>query len=177
MKPPFVPPCLRGCTVPESLVSAFPTPDRKAPMRVLPPVYFLGSLVVMAVLHMEVPIVHWLPMPWSLVGVVPLGAGIVMAAAANRLFHTLGTPVHPFAQSSILVTQGPFKISRNPMYLGLALVLIGIALLLGTLSPWFLIPPFVAVIRLRFIRHEERALEEQFGAPYDAYRKKVRRWI
>ena len=67
--------------------------------------------------------------------------------------------------------------TRNPMYLGLTLTLVGIATLLGSLSPWLVVPAFAVAISRLFIRHEEQTLQERFGDEYLAYRKTVRRWI
>ena len=146
-------------------------------MRILPPVYFLVCLVLMGALHLLVPIVRWIPGPWNATGVIPLTVGILVAVMANRLFHRRGTPVHPFGEASTLVVDGPFKYTRNPMYLGLILTLIGIAILLGTLSPWIVIPPFAWILARLFVRREERVLQEKFGQEFLAYKQKVRRWI
>ncbi len=146
-------------------------------MRLLPPVYFLLSLVVMAALHLLFPIVRWISGPWNGIGALPLSGGVLLAVMANRLFHRRGTPVHPFGEASMLVVDGPFKYTRNPMYLGLILTLIGIAILLGTLSPWIVIPPFAWILVRLFVRREERVLQEKFGQKYVAYKQKVRRWI
>lgn len=82
----------------------------------------------------------------------------------------------PHAASS-LVTGGVFYISRNPMYLGLLLILIGWALGLGTASPWIVPPVFVIVVTVLQIIPEEQALEKLFGEPYVDYRRRVARWI
>lgn len=146
-------------------------------MRALPPAYFLLSIVAMAALHLLVPLVRWLPVPWNVAGVLPLAAGIALAVWADGLFKRHGTAVHPYAAASDLVTEGPFKLTRNPMYLGLVLALLGIAMLLGTVTPLAVIPVFVVIISRLFIRYEEGALEQTFGAAYVDYRSKVRRWI
>ncbi len=78
---------------------------------------------------------------------------------------------------SSLVVDGPFKYSRNPMYLGMVLALTGLALLLGTVTPWLVIPPFVWLMTVLFVRQEEQTMEKQFGSDYLAYKKKVRRWV
>ena len=92
-------------------------------------------------------------------------------------FTRAGTPVVPFERSTTLVTGGSYRFTRNPMYLGMVLLLSGVAALLGTLSPWLVIPIFTAVIQTNFIRGEERFLEELFGDSYRAYKTRVRRWI
>lgn len=145
--------------------------------RILPPFYFFGTLLLMAGLHMTVPIKILVPAPFNLVGAVLVAAGVVSAAWAAGLFHKASTPIIPFRPSTALVTGGMYRITRNPMYLGMVLALIGIAILLGTVSPFIPIPFFVWQIQRKFIRPEEEFLEEIFGQEYVAYKSRVRRWL
>jgi protein-S-isoprenylcysteine O-methyltransferase Ste14 len=96
---------------------------------------------------------------------------------AFRGFSKAGTPVVPFERSTALVTDGSYRLTRNPMYVGMVMILAGIALLLGTVGPWLPIPLFVWVMRSSFIIREERFLEELFGQQYLAYKSRVRRWL
>ena len=143
----------------------------------LPPVYFLLSLAAMGVLHAGVPIAHLIGEPYRYAG----GALIVLAALlgfwALGLFRRAGTGVVPFSEATVLVIAGPYRFTRNPMYLGLAGILAGTALLLGSLTPWLVLPAFMRVIAGRFIAREEAMLEDKFGASYVAYRHAVRRWL
>jgi protein-S-isoprenylcysteine O-methyltransferase Ste14 len=100
-----------------------------------------------------------------------------MAFTVNRRFKRAGTTIRPFEDSSALVTDGLFAFSRNPIYLGAVVGLLGIFVVLGSLSPLAVIPPFVTIIRARFIAVEERMLEAAFGDAYRDYMKRVRRWI
>lgn len=152
-------------------------PDMEQKRRILPPAYFLLAILFMAALHFLVPLTRIFGPPYSYAGVLLFVAGITIAAWASRAFAKAGTPIVPFERSTALVKGGPFRISRNPMYLGLVAALVGIAVLLGTASPWFPIPIFVWIIRTRFIAGEERFLEEIFGAQYLEYKKSVRRWL
>jgi protein-S-isoprenylcysteine O-methyltransferase Ste14 len=146
------------------------------PRRVNPPHYFLLALAAMWLLsRLQGP--AWPPGPWSLLGIVPLLAGIGFAFAAARRFSVVGTNIVPLTRSSALVTDGPFAYTRNPMYLGLVLTLVGVALLLACPWPWFVIPAYAILLQLRFIRHEERLMADTFGAAYEAYRERTRRWI
>jgi protein-S-isoprenylcysteine O-methyltransferase Ste14 len=145
--------------------------------KVLPPVYFLGALVAMAALHYLWPVAQYLSFPRTLIGLLPLGIGVGLNIAADRQFKRHQTTVKPFQRSSALVTGFPFSLSRNPMYVGLALLLVGIALLLGTVTPWLPAVAFPILLDLRFIRMEERMLAETFGSEWEQYRARVRRWL
>ena len=79
--------------------------------------------------------------------------------------------------ASRLVTGGVFRISRNPMYLGLTLLLIGWAVWLGSASPWLIPPLFVTIVTLLQILPEEEALGQLFGQQYVEYRRDVARWL
>lgn len=106
-----------------------------------------------------------------------LGLGI--AAAALVQFQRRGTtykPEHPDAASA-LVTGGVYRISRNPMYLGMALILVALALALGSAAALLATPAFMAVVTFAQILPEERALSDKFGDAYRAYRARTGRWI
>ncbi|HZF17045.1 MAG TPA: isoprenylcysteine carboxylmethyltransferase family protein [Steroidobacteraceae bacterium] len=145
--------------------------------RILPPAWLAISLVVMAGLHFLVPIARLVPEPWSYAGIALIVGGIALSAVGAGAFRRAGTPVVPFERSTVLVTTGLYRVTRNPMYLGLATALTGTAIAFGTLSPWLPIPVFLWILSTQFIRGEEAFLEEIFGADYVAYKKKVRRWI
>lgn len=145
--------------------------------RVLPPVYFLAALLLMAGLHVAVPIRQVIVFPYRYFGVLFVLGGILLVGAAVRLFGKAGTAIKPFQEASALVVRGPYRLTRNPMYVGLVTVLVGIALLLGSLAPGIIIPLFVALMDWRFLRAEEAALERRFGAAYRDYKAQVRRWL
>lgn len=145
--------------------------------RVLPPVYFLAALVSMGALHFFLPITHILEPPTSYSGSFLFVAGVVVVLWSARLFNRAGTTIKPFQESSVLVTGGPYRYSRNPIYLGLVFALIGIGFLLGTLSPFVVVPVFIWLVQRRFIQPEEAALEKTFGSAYGQYKRQVRRWL
>jgi protein-S-isoprenylcysteine O-methyltransferase Ste14 len=117
------------------------------------------------------------PPPYTYVGVVPIIAGVVLAVVAKGRFDRAGTTVKPFEQSSAVVSEGPFRYSRNPIYLGMFIALFGLFVLLGTLSSIVVIPVFYGIIVTQFVRREERHMEEQFGDAYLDYKRRVRRWL
>lgn len=107
------------------------------------------------------------------------GAGLLIDIVSVAAFIRARTTVNPLApeKANALVISGLYRVSRNPMYLGMALVLAGWAIWLG--QPLTLLPvaAFVALIEVMQIRPEEKALEEKFGDDYRRYKKRVRRWI
>ena len=147
------------------------------PKFLVPPVWAVLSALAMLALHRWLPGGVFLPAPWTALALLPVLAGIALVLSAARLFVRAGTPLEPWASPTALVAAGPYRFTRNPMYLGLSLCLAGLALWLGTVTPPLVLPLFVLVITFGFIRREERKLEERFGAPYRHYRARVRRWI
>jgi protein-S-isoprenylcysteine O-methyltransferase Ste14 len=145
--------------------------------KILPPTYFLIAIVLAVTLHFLTPLLQLLMLPWRLVGLVPLGIGIVLNLLADQTFKRHNTTVKPFDESSALVTTGVFGITRNPMYLGMVLILIGIALFLGSTSPFSVIITLAILFDRVFISPEEQMLENTFGDQFRDYRKRVRRWI
>jgi len=151
------------------------TPD--APRPVYPPVFFLAALLAMAGLHFFLPRVRWLEAPATYTGGIFIIFGIILLVVSSRLFDLSGTTIKPFEESSALVTDGPFRLSRHPMYLGMVVVLLGCATLLGTLWPLIVLPVFIWLITKRFIVPEERMMEQVFGEEYRVYCVRTRRWI
>jgi protein-S-isoprenylcysteine O-methyltransferase Ste14 len=128
-------------------------------------------------LHFIFPVFEVISVPWNLLGLLPLAVGVVIDYNADALFKRARTTVQPFRESSVLVTRGPFRISRNPMYLGFVLFLLGVAFLLGSLTPFGVIPMFISWIQIQFICVEEQMLAEQFGQDWLEYKAKVRRLV
>ena len=145
--------------------------------KLLPPVYFLGALALTALLHYILPAAPVIAAPWHFGGLVLIAMGLFLIVAPARTFQSRDTAIKPFEESSVLVQDGLFAVSRNPMYLGMVLVVLGVALLLRGAVP-FVVPVVLAVVLyVRFIRFEEQALEHTFGDDYRAYKARVRRWL
>lgn len=143
--------------------------------RWMPPRLFLLYGAVGAALHFALPAPVLLRVLW--VGAAVAVAGAALALWGERTFARAGATIKPFERSAVLVTSGPFRFTRNPMYLGLVSMLVGLALALGTPAPWAAAALMAATLQLRFIRNEERALAASLGEPYQRYRQSVRRWI
>jgi protein-S-isoprenylcysteine O-methyltransferase Ste14 len=145
--------------------------------RILPPRYVLLSVIVMVALHFLSPIRRVIPSPWRFFGAVPLAAGVAAILWMAALFDRAGTTIRPFEESSTLVVGGLYRFSRNPIYLGMVCALLGVAILLGSVTPFLVVPAFVLLIDRRFIRAEEAMLQEKFGPGYSAFKASVRRWL
>jgi protein-S-isoprenylcysteine O-methyltransferase Ste14 len=145
--------------------------------RIIPPAWALLALLASLALHRWLPLAQVLPAPWTWSGVMLIALALLLMLSAMAGFRRAGTPVVPFERSTALVTGGPYRFTRNPMYLGLTLLLLGIALLQGSLGACLPVPAFVAIIQKNFIEGEERFLAEIFGGQYRSYQRRVRRWI
>jgi len=145
--------------------------------RTMPTTYLLISIIVMTVLHSLFPAMRIIPPLWNLLGLVPLALGVIINLVADKAFHKANTTVKPFEESSALITQGVFRASRNPMYLGFVLILIGIAVLMRSLTPYVVVLAFAILIDRMYITVEERMLAEKFGAEWEEYRQSTRRWL
>jgi len=115
----------------------------------------------------------------AMLGLTAMAAGLGLKIVAALAFRARGTTVNPISpeRSATLVVDGLYRVTRNPMYLGSALILAGWALYLGAWSAILTVPFFVFYMNRFQIGPEERALSALFGADYDAYRARVRRWI
>ena len=147
------------------------------PKRILPPFVFLAALVAMGALHHFLPGPEVVPVPWNRLGWIPFVAAVALAFHVKFKFDKHGTTIKPYEASAKLVTDGPFRWSRNPIYAGMIAALLGVFAVLGTLSSIVVVPVFAWVIRSRFIEMEERMLEEAFGDDYRAFKARVRRWL
>jgi protein-S-isoprenylcysteine O-methyltransferase Ste14 len=145
--------------------------------KILPPTYLLIAMMAMLVLNFLFPVAWIVPPVWNLLGLVFLVAGVTMNLIADKAFHQAGTTVKPFEESSTLVTDGVFQISRNPMYLGFVLILTGTSMLLRSLSPYLIIFAYAFLVDRTFIKVEEGMLAKKFGKTWEAYKSRTRRWL
>ncbi|MEO1235901.1 MAG: isoprenylcysteine carboxylmethyltransferase family protein [Planctomycetota bacterium] len=156
-----------------------PAPATPKPVfpRALPPYVLAAAFLLMVGLDRLLPLTEWLHMPTKMWGWAPVlaGTGLCVAAAAQLRRHR--TTILPFRTSDALITTGVFRRSRNPIYLGMLLTLVGTAVIAGSASVWIVPPLFAIVITRRFIAAEEAMLADRFGDAYHAYRRRVRRWV
>lgn len=147
------------------------------PLRLYPPLWFLIFALSAVALARLLPITFDLPLLAKPLALLLLSGGGVLALWAALLFKRHRTTVHPYAEASRLVTRGPYRVTRNPMYVGLLLTLVALGLWLQSLSALALVPLFVFVINRCNILPEERRLTDLFGDEYRVYRMHTRRWL
>lgn len=144
---------------------------------VLPPTYLFVSLLVMVLLNFFAPIFELINYPWNLLGVVPLLTGVSFNLIADAAFKKAKTTVKPFETSSVLITDGVFRISRHPMYFGMVLILLGVAIFMGSITPFVIVGVFTVLMEFIFVKTEENMLAQQFGSAWQDYRNNVRKWL
>lgn len=110
-------------------------------------------------------------------GIAAILFGIIMAAISAGVFVKVDTGIEPFDEAKVLVTSGFYRFTRNPMYIGMFLILLGAGYMLGSVSALSPIPVFFLIIRNNFVLGEERFCEAAFGQQYLDYKTKVRRWV
>ncbi|MEI9928703.1 MAG: isoprenylcysteine carboxylmethyltransferase family protein [Sphingomonas sp.] len=150
-----------------------------AGIRFAPPLAYLGVLVAGLVLGRAFGD-RGLPLSGHFeramgAAIAVIGIGIVLTAA--NLFRAAGTDPKPWKAATSLVTDRVYRWTRNPMYLGMAVIYAGIALWFDSLVALLLLAPLLYYIQQEVILREERYLEARFGEPYRAYKASVRRWL
>lgn len=153
------------------------TPDH-ANVIALPPLIYGGVLLLAALLHWQYPLSlgergtwHWLA------GAVLMTAGLFLALWGKHTLDRAGTCVHPGGSTRTIVSSGPFRFSRNPLYLALTGIYLGLALLLNNVWALLLLPLLLWLMHSGVIRREERYLERKFGEEYRRYLREVRRYL
>ena len=142
-----------------------------------PPLIALAVVALGVALGLIWP-VEVIPAPWQYVAGGPIiAAAVVMVASAFRLFQKAKTPVPTFRTATALVTDGVYGISRNPIYLSMVLLIIGLAVTLDNVWLLALAAIFQQIIRWGVIAREEPYLEAKFVDDYRAFKQRTRRWI
>lgn len=149
---------------------------QRADIWIPPPVYPLSALAVGWALGRFVPLAS-MPFWMRVVGACTLALSLAVAGWAVVALLRHRTPIDPYRPTTALVTTGPFARSRNPIYVAFLLGQLGLSLLLDW--PWaaLLVPVTGLTLHWRVVRKEEQYLHATFAAPYDDYRKRVRRWL
>jgi protein-S-isoprenylcysteine O-methyltransferase Ste14 len=153
-------------------------PD-SAGVRFPPPFVYLGALLLGLAAERFVTL-HSFGIDWRLLvatGTLLFVAGAAMMFAAAGLFRRLGTHVPPSQPTTLIATTGPYRWTRNPMYLGMALIYAGLAIGFDGPIALALLPLVLIAIQTQVIAREERYLEAKFGDDYRRYKAEVRRWL
>ena len=143
-----------------------------------PPLIFLGGMLVAVALNR-----WWDPFRifassgWRWGGLVLIVAAVLLAVTARRAMLAAETNINPFKPTLSIVSSGPFRFTRNPLYLALTLIYAGLALVLNTWWCFVLLAPILLVIHFGVVAREERYLERKFGESYRQYRARVRRYL
>ena len=144
-----------------------------------PPLIYAGGFAAGYGAHRLLPIRLWLEptVVQSLLGWGLLVGGVLLAVSAAYLFRRAGTTPNPTKPTSALVIWGPYRLSRNPMYVGMATLYVGGTLLLNDPWPLAFLPVVMAMVQRYVVAREEAYLERKFGDVYRAYKARVRRWL
>ena len=153
--------------------------ERDAPdIVILPPVLVGGTMIVGLIVHYLIWPVSILPMLLSrTLGVVVFVSSGVLAHLAHRAMQRVGTNVFPTQPTLAIATDGPFRFTRNPLYIAALGVYLGVTLWVNSLAMLLLIIPMALVLHRGIVLREERYLSAKFDGEYDAYRTRVRRWL
>ena len=143
----------------------------------IPPFYLLISVIALFILKYSIPGAVLFYPPFNYFGIVIVFLGLALILWHADYFKKHNTPIKPFEHSTFLIKEGMYKYSRNPIYLGMGVILFGGAMILGTFTPFIVVVVFILVIERAFIVKEEKFLEGIFGDEYLEYKKSVRRWI
>ena len=137
----------------------------------------LVTLGLMWLVHLSFPVIQYIHEPVAYIGIVGVFSGIIMAAISAGMFKRAGTGIKPFDEATTLVTNGFYRYTRNPMYIGMILMLAGVAFLMGSIGAVLPVLVFILIIHNNFVLGEERFLEAGFGQQYLDYKSTVRRWF
>ena len=146
-------------------------------IRVPPPVYYVAGFLVGVAFELVFP-TSW-PSPAFRVAAALIagGAWLALDGAATVLFRRAGTSMIPMNPTTALVTSGPYRLTRNPMYVGMAFLYIAVVFAFGVMWALVFLPVVIVIVDRFVIAREEPYLERKFGQAYRDYKARVRRWL
>ena len=142
-----------------------------------PPVIYVGPLALGLLINRFRPLALAPRRVARMAGWPLVVGGVTLVAWAIVTFRRARTPLNPSQPVTQIVTSGPFRFTRNPIYASLTAIYVGTACLANALWPLLWLPAVLAVMQRGVIEREERYLSRTFGADYDAYKARVRRWL
>ena len=153
------------------------TQPQHAGVYVPPPLFYVVIFVAAMLLDRVKPLAFAATLTWRVIGIALILVAVALAMWSIGLFWRQGTSMVPVKPSTAFVISGPYRFSRNPMYVSMLIAYIGAALIAGSFWPLLLLPVVIAVVDFFVIHREERYLSARFGEEYALYRSRVRRWI
>lgn len=145
--------------------------------KLLPPYLFLICVIFMGFFHQCYPGPLWLSPPVTWLGLAPILIGIALLISGKHALAKHATTIQTFGNPGFLITNGVYRHTRNPIYLGFVVILAGISFLLGS-GTLLIFPPLFFILSDRwYIRVEEKKLTDTFGEEFENYKKAVRRWM
>jgi protein-S-isoprenylcysteine O-methyltransferase Ste14 len=141
------------------------------------PAFFNSFLLFAIILHFTFPIQTILPFPLTLIGLAPITIGLVTSLQAQRTLRNAKTTSHFADDPDVLITDGVYRYTRNPIYLGGLLLSFGLAMCLGSLISFIFPILLFLLLRFLYIPNEEHRLTAKFGTQYLEYMKRVRKWM
>ncbi len=152
-------------------------PNDRSGVTVLPPLLMLAALLLMLVLHRFLPLPMGVKPLATVCGVVLAAAGVGLMAWGRLTLTRHGTNVSPLKSTTSVVTAGPYRFTRNPLYVGVQSLFLGISFLLGTWWGFVILVPTFLVLHHGVVLREEQYLERKFASVYLVYKAKVRRYL
>ena len=149
-------------------------------VRIFPPFIYAGLFALGYAVHRFVPVHLWPdgpPPAARAVAWILLLVWLGLSGSAVFLFRRAGTTPNPTQPTTAIVLHGPFRFTRNPMYVSLVALYVSLTLFVNSVWPLILLPAVVLLIQREVIAREEAYLEAKFGDEYRAYKARVRRWI
>lgn len=141
-----------------------------------PPIIILGCYLVGAGLQYMFPYM-FLPSGWEWISWPIIILGVALLLWSLFMLKQQDTPISPHKTPNVLITSGPYRFSRNPIYIGLLLVYVSMAVYSNALMVALMFPVAVALITKGVIMQEEERLQQAFGKKYQRYKNRVRRWL
>jgi len=142
-----------------------------------PPILLGGTMLLGFVLDWLHPVPLLPPTAARLIGGTLFVCGGALAYSAQRVLRRAGTNISPNQPTLALVIDGPYRRTRNPLYLAGMCVCVGVACFVNGVAPFLLLVPLVALLDWGIVQREERYLSAKFGEAYRVYQKQVRRWL
>ncbi|MCC7197431.1 isoprenylcysteine carboxylmethyltransferase family protein [Candidatus Peregrinibacteria bacterium] len=141
------------------------------------PLVIIALLLIAGALYLYTSLGKIIFFPETILGAVLIAGGFTMSAWAYHLFKKHKLNIKPADETAEIITYGPFELTRNPMYLGITLMLLGLGFLVGTLPFFFPAILFFVIMNFIYIPFEEDKIVKAHGEKYHDYKKKVRRWL